>query len=89
MQPELAVDLEAARGNLRETVEQEPVQQEIHRRFVRFLHDFRNENGELVYQKRIQDMCSRKLYPLCLRPPCPSSFALPGVAPAVLCLGYW
>eukprot|EP00884_Botryococcus_braunii_P021098 jgi/Botrbrau1/7672/Bobra.0159s0114.1 len=57
--PELAVDLETARGNLREIVEQEPVQQEIHRRFVRFLQDFRNENGELVYRKRIQDMCSQ------------------------------
>ncbi len=67
VQPELAVDLETARGNLREIVEQEPVQQEIHRRFVRFLQDFRNENGELVYHKRIQDMCSREFPNICLR----------------------
>ena len=66
-QPELGVDLDAARGPVREYVAQEPVQREIASRFRGFLRNFQDGAGELVYRHRIRDMCTSACAAACVR----------------------
>ena len=44
------------RGPAREWVTQEPVQRKISAIFRKFLRDFTDEHGELVYRQRMRDM---------------------------------
>ena len=55
-QPEVALELDMQRGPAREWVTQEPVQRKISAIFRKFLRDFTDEQGELVYRQRMRDM---------------------------------
>lgn len=55
-QGEVEIDLDQARGPLREWIAQEPVQREIRRRFARLLKTFADDNGDAVYRQRVRDM---------------------------------
>lgn len=57
LQVDVEIDLEAVRGPLKDWVASEPVQREVIRQFKKFLRTFTDDNGELVYRARIQDMC--------------------------------
>jgi hypothetical protein len=50
------INLEEARGPIREWIAQEPVRREIRRRFARLLKTFQDENGDSVYKQRVRDM---------------------------------
>lgn len=56
MQGEVEIDLDQARGPIREWIAQEPVRREIHRRFARLLKTFSDDNGDAVYKQRVRDM---------------------------------
>lgn len=53
---EVEIDLDQARGPIREWIAQEPVRREIHRRFARLLKTFSDDNGDAVYKQRVRDM---------------------------------
>lgn len=55
-QGEVEINLDEARGPLKEWVLQEAVQREVKRRFARFLRTFTNEDGEQVYRQRVREM---------------------------------
>lgn len=55
-QGDVEIDLEEARGPVKEWVAQEPVRREIKRRFSRFLRTWQDDAGEVVYRHRIRDM---------------------------------
>ena len=55
-QGEVEINLEEARGPLREWIAQEPVRREVRRRFARLLKTFTDESGDYVYRQRVRDM---------------------------------
>ena len=57
-------DLEQIRGSLSEWIKDPKTVRFIKRSFRRFLSSFRDEEGELVYEKRIYEMCSANLQSL-------------------------
>lgn len=56
LQGEVEINLDEARGPIREWIAQEPVRREIGRRFARLLKSFADEHGDLVYKQRVRDM---------------------------------
>jgi hypothetical protein len=79
------IDLEQARGPVREWVAQEPVRREVRRRFARFLRAFQDEGGDYVYRQRVRDMSrsEHSMPPVFLLPGCLAADA-PGVCSAWL-----
>ena len=80
----MEINLEEARGPIREWIAQEPVRREIRRRFARLLKTFQDENGDSVYKQRVRDMvrsewarARARARPLLCSMPCP---ALRGMA---------
>lgn len=55
-QGEVEINLDEARGPIREWIAQEPVRREIGRRFARLLKSFTDEGGDHVYRQRVRDM---------------------------------
>ncbi|GAB4814991.1 hypothetical protein N2152v2_002037 [Parachlorella kessleri] len=53
---EVEINLDEARGPVKEWILQEPVQREVRRRFARFLRTFQNEDGDYVYRSRVREM---------------------------------
>lgn len=61
LQGEVEINLEEARGPIREWIAQEPVRREIGRRFAKLLKTFVDENGDHVYKQRVRDMVRSEL----------------------------
>ncbi|KAL4424005.1 hypothetical protein ABPG75_001306 [Micractinium tetrahymenae] len=54
---EVEINLDEARGPIREWIAQEPVRREVSRRFARLLRTFIDDSGDAVYRQRVRDMC--------------------------------
>lgn len=52
------ISLEDQRGPTKEWISSDIIKQRIARKFKQFLLNFRDENGEEVYQGRLAEMCS-------------------------------
>ena len=59
---EVEINLDEARGPVKEWILQEPVQREVRRRFARFLRTFQNEDGDYVYRSRVREMARSELW---------------------------
>ena len=55
-EPDVAINLEEARGPVKEFIAQEAVQREIKRQFRRFLSNHTDDAGDQVYAQRLRDM---------------------------------
>jgi hypothetical protein len=78
------INLEEARGPIREWIAQEPVRREIRRRFARLLKTFQDENGDSVYKQRVRDMvrsewARARACPLLCSMPCLRCVGWPGL----------
>ena len=76
----MEINLEEARGPIREWIAQEPVRREIRRRFARLLKTFQDENGDSVYKQRVRDMVRSECpacAPDCWSPVCRGAAELP------------
>lgn len=66
----MEINLDEARGPIREWIAQEPVRREVARRFARLLRTFTDDSGDAVYRQRVRDMCrgepTSPLRPVCL-----------------------
>lgn len=58
---EVEINLDEARGPIKEWIQQEAVQREVRRRFARFLKSFQNDDGDYIYKQRIRDMARSEL----------------------------
>jgi hypothetical protein len=54
--PHVQLDLENHRGKVTEWLQNEPVQGEIRRQFKRFLRTFKDDNGDRLYVRVIENM---------------------------------
>lgn len=59
----MEINLDEARGPIKEWILQEPVQREVKRRFARFLRTFQNEDGDYVYRQRVREMVRSECAP--------------------------
>lgn len=90
LQGEVEINLDEARGPIREWIAQEPVRREVSRRFARLLRTFTDDNGDAVYRQRVRDMCRGEAphRPAQARPPaCLSSISRARAGQARLILG--
>lgn len=52
----MQLDLEAHRGKVTEWLQNQPVQGEIRRQFKKFLRTFKDDNGDRLYARVIENM---------------------------------
>jgi hypothetical protein len=77
---EVEIDLDEARGPIKEWILQEPVQREVRRRFARFLRTYQNADGDFVYKQRVREM-ARSECSTFIRGPVAGDRLLRGTAP--------
>jgi hypothetical protein len=51
-----ALDLENQKGKVNEWLDNEPVAQEVRRQFRKFLRTFKDDNGEKLYMRVMENM---------------------------------